>query len=171
MTDQQMNPETLAEAIAELTSDGDTFELPDGRTLRLTFEPDYDTSLEDFEDCYGRVGEPKRSYTGEDQRPESFDGNAEKISYSQGRIWWQPPTDVKRDDPAFSDLRQSVCDALDYGFHAVVVELLDGEDCYGRPIVRGSAALGGIEPLGQPDTDLLSDMIEEAMADADSHKV
>ena len=44
----------MTSALDALTDDGDRFELPDGRSLRLHIEHDPDTSINDY-GCYGRT--------------------------------------------------------------------------------------------------------------------
>lgn len=151
---------THADAVHALTDDGSTFELPDGRTLRLTITPD---DIDPFaeHDCYGRVApvRPDRHTVYAATRPDGFDGNAEKL-WSRDAYWWQPPTDApRRDDPAFGKLRALVRDVLNYGMCVVTVELLDGADAYGRPIVRDVASLGAVEPM------LSSEYLAEILAD------
>jgi hypothetical protein len=138
----------------KLADDGDTIDLEDGRKLRLRIMPDEDASVFDVP-FYGEFAWVKRdSWTGRDQeRPDNFDGNAEKMStYSDGNYWWQPPRGdyamtAKRGSKEFADFRQIVKDLVEYGFCGVVLELLDGEDTYGRNIAVEHEALWGIDSL------------------------
>lgn len=85
----------LAEAIADLTDDGDTHTLSDGRTLRLGIRPDDVSPMEQINDadCWGRVAWGVR-VPGErwERRPDGFDGAARKLADTRdGSVWWQPP--------------------------------------------------------------------------------
>jgi hypothetical protein len=140
------------ESILTMT-DGDTTELSDGRIVRLKIESD-DTNPFDNYDCYGKVAfvDDRRSNTfGEPAtRPEGFTGNAEKIWLQQngGCIWWEPPKDgPKRTDPEFASVRSMVNDLASFGMNGMVLELCDGTDAYGRPVVKDVASLWGIEPF------------------------
>lgn len=152
--------------LTELTDDGDTILLPNGRQLRLRIERDPHTTFEDY-DCYGAVGygETDRN-TGRPRRPSGFDGNAEKMSVDRGEpVWWQPPRgdyEVKRTDPAFPAFREQVRRLAESGWSVVVLEVLDGTDAYGRPIVVDVASLGAVDdvsPAYLPD--LLGEMVDE----------
>lgn len=132
-----------------LQDDGDIIDMPDGRKLRLRIVTD-DCDVMDLwtDDCYGRVEWEKRGEY--PQRPDGFDGNAEKLSIGRGndRLWWQPPADVKRSDTsAFRKLRANVTDLFEYGWQIISLEVLDGTDYYGRPIVTWADSVGGIEPF------------------------
>ena len=141
-------PEILAEA---LTDDGDTVE-HDGRTYRLRVEPDFDTRVNDF-DCYGRTEHYSHDYRyrRDTQRPADMDGNAEKLDFHDGWIWWQPPTrecGLQRDEPGFDKMREQVLDIVRWGFQVLILEQLDPDpDAYGRPVVRHVASVGGVEPF------------------------
>jgi hypothetical protein len=135
--------------LSTLEDDGDTLTLDDGRVLRLKIEVDQDASINDF-DCYGRVNMERirRNDYGHEMRPDGFTGNAEKLWYgNDGPWWWEPPVDVKRSDPVFKSLRDNVRELLEFGFKGVILELLQGEDAYHRPIVVESASLWGIDSL------------------------
>lgn len=158
-----------------LTQEGDTFELGDGRTLRLRFEPDDINPFDEF-DTYGKVAHFPTNTYGYDQagmrsnfRPDGFDGNAEKLWPPQNGdpVWWQPPSWVKRSDPGFAELRTNVCDLLAFGMQGVLVELLDGEDAYRRPIARGVAALWGLEPFIDRAylRTVVGELVDEVLAD------
>lgn len=164
------NDEILALAVDALTDDGDTFELPDGASLVLRIEPDQCADISDFADCYGRVAECSLNEWGEQtsRRPADFDGNAEKMDVRDGRVWWQPPADVKRGTDTFRQVRSAMRDLVDYGLSVAVVEYRKGTDAYGRPIVLGVDALGGLEPFaGMGDMgDYLGNMIAAAIDQA-----
>lgn len=155
---------TTDEMLDALTSDGDTFDLDDERTLRLRIRPDEDARPFEEYDCYGRVAYvDDRWHRTRDPRPSDMDGNAEKISDGRNTWWWQPPADVKRADPGFVDFRNHVKDVLAYGMVGVVVELTEGHDAYGRAIVRDVASLWGIEPF--PTTGYLREVISNLVAE------
>lgn len=132
-----------------------TATLPDGRVLRLTEEPDCDTRISDFE-CYGSV---EMCHTDRDtgqtaERPKGFDGMAEKIWDVYGTAyWWQPtprlwgiePADWYANDAMRRASRQEVIDLLSFGFKVITLELCEGTDFYGRPIVIAAQSISGVE--------------------------
>lgn len=135
--------------LSSLTDDGDTLELPDGRVLRLKIVPDEDASINDDE-FYGRVSfdRVRRNNYGNEMRPEGFTGNAEKLWYgNDGPWWWEPPVDVKRTDPQFGALRDSVRELLAFGYKGVTLELVSSCDHCHRSGVVESASLWGIDSL------------------------
>ena len=138
------------ETLDALDEDGAVVKLDDGTALRVRIEPDYDTNINDF-DCYGAVEPASTRYNDYEEgprRPDGFDGNAEKIEYARGAwMWWQPPADIPRTDPAFPKFRDAVRDILEMGFSGVILERLDGTDAYGRDIVTDVASLWGIDSL------------------------
>lgn len=161
--------------LSDLMHDGDTLELGDGVMLRLRVEPD---DIDPFEnaDCYGKIAPVERDryngYNGEKDRPDGFDGNAEKLHVpgNGGAVWWQPhPESPKRGTDEFKRERKNILDLLEYGCCGFVLELCDGEDAYHRPIVRHVASLWGIEPFpGDYAHEVVRDLyaeIEAAMAD------
>lgn len=131
----------VRDALGDLWDDGDVVEV-DGRRVRLRIEVDHDTTVDDFEDCYGLFRWERGSV-----RPAGFDGAAEVVDRDgrAGRLWWQPPADVQRGDSRFSSVRQGALDALRDGFREVILEVLDGADAYGRDVVRAFASCGGVE--------------------------
>lgn len=155
--------------LSSLADDGDTVELPDGRTLRLRIEPDQDSSAWG-EDFYGEFALVERDrWTGRDlPRPDNFDGNSEKMQLRDGDpFWWQPPRgdyelSAKRGSKEFAEFRQAVRDLVEFGFTSVGLELLDGVDAYHRPIVKDAQWLGGVDSLeGGYLQDVLSDLLAE----------
>jgi len=140
--------------LSSLTDDGDTLTLDDGRVLRLKIECDQDATINDFGDCYGISGyveNGRRNDYGYYPRPEGFTGNSEKLWWgNDGPWWWEPPTDVKRSDPVFKSLRDSVRELLEFGFKGVVLELCEGKDYYGKQIVINSASLWGCDSVDAP---------------------
>lgn len=139
--------------LTKLAHDGDTLELPDRRSLRLRIVPDEHTTINDF-DSFGRIEWCERPVlTGHAARPDGFDGNAEKLWAEQngGQFWWQPPADVPRTSEHFGALRRIVIDVVTYGYAVYMLELLEGTDAYGAPIVRDVASLWGIEPFADAE--------------------
>lgn len=127
--------------IEDLTQDGDVIDLPDGRKLRLRIQPDDTNPFTEYE-TYGKVEWANRRY--ERQRPDGFDGNAEILNGA----WWQPPADgPKRGTEEFAKFRQLVLKLIEFGMETVILEVLDGEDAYHRPIVTQVTSLGGIDSL------------------------
>ena len=132
----------------KLRTDGDTIDLNDGRVLRLRIEVDQNSTVEDSPDLYGLVGWSTTDRdTGHQRRPSNMNGSAEILRRDgHASLWWQAPADIT-DDKARRELRALVADLCDYGFKGVVLELCEGEDHYGAPIVRDSASLWGIDSL------------------------
>lgn len=150
--------EDLLDKLAELDSiDAPvSVTLSDGLVIRGTMHYDESHSLEDDGDWYGEVAPVSHrtdDYGRPMDRPRGFDGNAEKLSYDRGaQVWWQPPRDVPRGSDGFDKLRDSVLLALEFGFYGFALELCEGTDAYGRPIVREVASLWGIAPVEYPDS-------------------
>jgi hypothetical protein len=154
-----MSKETESLDLSHLEDDGDTVKLDDGRTLRLRIEVDQDTNVME-EEFFGEFAWCDRldrrhmnDYGTPAPRPDGFDGNAEKLSTSHGdRYWWQPPRGdyemtAKRGSDEFNSFRQLVMDLVEWGYKGVVLELCDGADAYGRPVVSAVASLWGIDSL------------------------
>ena len=124
----------MTSALDALTDDGDTYELPDGRMLRLHIEHDPDSDINDYE-CYGRTEQFCHRYSeGKVERPADMDGSARKIEVDQGYwMWWQPDKDMKsakawggeadQYERVFRDYLNHVTDLLRYGFRTVGVSL------------------------------------------------
>jgi hypothetical protein len=155
-----METETLGKLLAD-AGDNTIVEYA-GARWRFRVEPDYDTSINDY-DCYGRVAPVVSRYGQQQERPDGFDGGAEILSWrGHERYWWQP-YDVT-DAVYRSATRQTVCDILEYGFLMLFVERLrDEDDAYGRPVVDDYSVVGGIEPFPSDDdlSDLISDVVSE----------
>jgi len=139
--------------LSDLRDDGDTVDLPDGRTLRVRIVVDEDHSVTD-EEFWGEFEWVRGSrWDDHTRRPDGFDGNAEIFDRDHGSVlWWQPPRgdyalSYGRGTKEFAEFRQSVRDLLNYGFKGVIVELLDGFDAYQRPIVTQSESLWGIDSV------------------------
>lgn len=139
--------------LSALDEDGDTVGLADGRTLRLSILVDQDSQVTDFgPEAYGSFAWPdeyRDRNTGQPRRPDGFDGNAEKLNTISGPIWWQPSPDspLQRGTQEWSDFRTFLGDLISFGFKGVRLEILEGEDAYGRAIVRAEASLWGIDTL------------------------
>jgi hypothetical protein len=154
--------------LSRLTDDGDTVELNDGRTLRLRIESDDIDPFGEFE-VYGKVASPGRQNEyGYQTRPKGFDGNAERLYYgNSGPIWWQPsPDGPKRGTPEFAGERDMVRNLLEFGMSGYLLEILDGEDAYGRPIVGHVASLWGIEPF--PAREYQTEIVKELWSELES---
>lgn len=160
--------ETTLERLGDLATTG-TLDIGGGFTLRFRQEPDEFTTMNDF-DCYGRTEwSPNNRYTGNTHRPDGFDGMAEKLVTDRGNtLWWQPPAGCKDDrrqwhtDKTYQRaMRQTVRDIVEYGFVSYVVELVNGTDAYGRPIVVDFACVGGVEPFAEIDLGCLDDVVAQ----------
>jgi len=158
-----------------LDKDGASYDLGDGRTVRLSIEPDHDASVRDYE-CYGEVSEHAYRYTdreGRTERPDGFDGNAEKIEVDRGLwVWWQPPrgemawtepdgTPARRGSETFRKCRESVIDLLRCGFTGVVLTVTDECDCCGQDVTE-TASLWGIDSL---DDGYLADVVGDLLSE------
>lgn len=119
-------------------------------------------------DWYGSLAwvEPSRETIHARPRLDGFDGAAEKIHTRDGAIWWQPPEDARRDPALRKALRGPLVDLIEYGYCGFIVELLEGEDAYHRPIVRESASLWGVEafPTDEYRAEIVGELIDEVMA-------
>lgn len=125
--------------------------LADGPILRATLKPDEFTDINDF-DHYGNVRWVRNNYEGHSVRPSEFDGRAEIIDKNWNEaLWWQPPVDVDRNSEWFDRLRILVCEIVHFGYWGIVLELCDGQDAYGNPIVKHFASIWGIEPSSTPE--------------------
>lgn len=156
-----------------LTSDGDTYDLDDERTLRLRIEADDNNPFAET-DVYGEVihAEDRSLYeknTGRWHRPDHFTGDAEKIQGGRSdTYWWQPPKDgPKRGTPEFVKFRALVRDLIEFGSKIVVIEVMKGTDAYGRGIVIEVASLGGIDSL---DDGYLAEVVADLVTELDLFK-
>lgn len=171
------------EQLRELCDDfGSTYgapnrlELADGVELRLRFEPDCESigDLSDHGDVYGRT-EWSRDNDYGPVRPSDFTGRAEILFRDhRSSLWWEPfdPMDIPgfREQgtraQGFRDYRQNVRDIMEYGFYSLGLELCEGSDAYGRPIVTDVAWLGGIEPI--PDDAYIYSCAVDLLAELES---
>lgn len=186
-------PETLdSSAIADDLLDRQSVVLPDGRTLTLIEDPDYDWGFSDFADCYGRIAHIRRGDREYATRPDGFDGFARKVWTHDGECyWWQPPDDLRtakrenalvedahgvihRHPYAFTDpvrsLQGTVQDLLNFGCVVLTVEVDKACDDCQRPQTIGSASLGGVEAMTGRENMLyiVAELVGEALADAES---
>jgi hypothetical protein len=150
--------------LQDLVSDGKV-RLSDDIIIQWAELPDEYTSFNDY-DCYGKVEWRKPDYYGRHRRPEGFDGMAEIVWGYNEAYWWQPPADLRSGWHNYehkNHLRNCVREILAFGFYLYKVELCQGEDAYGRPIVVDFATLGGIEPLLKDDvkSEYLADLVAE----------
>lgn len=132
-------------------------ELGDGRILQFRMTPS-DLSINEWE-CYGTVEHIRHGNTA---RPKHFDGMAEKIWGYNEQYWWQPPADLRSNWHSYehkNKFRETVRNILSFGFDDYWIELCQGENAYGDPIVVDYVALGGLEPL-QDDTDMADTVVE-----------
>jgi len=145
--------------LGELSQDGDILKMDDGRALRLRVEVDQDASINDY-DSDGRVEwvrgvrdwSPVRY-----PRPDGFDGRARILIRDNGSaMWWQPYESLT--EAQIVEDAQRIVELVTFGFSGVIVEMLDGTDAYGRPIVANVASLWGISSL---DNGYLSEVVSE----------
>jgi hypothetical protein len=138
----------LADELARLEP-GEMLDMGDGRTIRYKIECDDMTDINDF-DCYGRIAWVKPHKWGtfpHAERPEGFDGSARILTVNGDAMWWQPPDDWHTlTDDVQRDVLSGLYDVLEFGFQLVTIEVCQGQDAYGRPIVVDAYALGGVEP-------------------------
>ena len=136
--------EALAAAMAALTDDGDTFELADGRSLRLRIEVDQDASINDY-DCYGKIEWIARGHH-RDPRPSGFDGKARKLWGASDPFWWQPWEGATEEQIA--EAAPQIRELAEYGFKLIGLELretlLDSRK-FEHTIVVDTAWIGGVD--------------------------
>jgi hypothetical protein len=162
------------QSISEIVSDlmaSDECEMEDGTTIRVRWEPDTDSNLMDEQgegEWCGKLAWPKRNRDlGRDERPDGFTGGAEIIRLRDGNVWWEVPVDLRGEAnrEARDSHRRAITDLLEYGYDVAVVEVCEGTDVYGRPIVRNVASIGGVE-FGTDDVgrrEILGDLVREVL--------
>lgn len=161
-----MTATTLTHPLDTLTDDGDTHTLPDGRTLRVRILPDHDYRVTDDSDWFGALAPVTldRCTGWHDGRPAGFDGAAVIITDHHGdRWWWQAPDDVRANPDRMTAMRACLVDALTYGASVVMLDLCDGTDAFGAPIVRHYVCIGGV--LDAYDTDVLREVLSDLLDD------
>jgi hypothetical protein len=163
---------TLTHPLDSLTDDGATHTLPDGRTLRVRILPDHDYTVAGDGDWFGAI-EPVTiaPWSGRhDGRPAGFDGAAVIITDHHGdRWWWQAPADVRVNPDSMTAMRACLVDALTYGASVVMLDLCDGTDAFGAPIVRHYVCTGSVLDAHDPVTlrDVLGDLLCELCDETD----
>lgn len=143
----------LAAAQEALTSDGDTFELADGRSLRLRISHDEGASINDYESD-GRIEWTRDNDYGH-VRPADFDGSARVIQTDGGSaLWWNPPgkeiTGKGWDAETMQTEEARIRDLIEYGFSYVSLELLETvtDSQGGEHIVTvAEGGLGGVDEM------------------------
>jgi hypothetical protein len=126
-------------------------ELPNGQSVRCISSPDEFTDINDDE-FFGRLEWVRKSSNlyGDNRttRPDWCDGNAEIIDREHFSVlWWQPSSDAKRGTDEFTRLRRSLMDIVNYGYQVITLELREGTDAYGRPIVIDVESEMGVEAM------------------------
>lgn len=152
--------DTEREAITTMTDDDDVTKLDDGRIVRLRIEPDSDASINDY-DSDGRI-EWTRGNSYGPVRPSDFTGRAQILDRNNGyHLWWEPYHDLTENQ--IRSERPRIRDLVEYGFCGYILELCDGTDAYGRPIVVDTASLWGIEPFADAayTRELLGDLLAD----------
>lgn len=144
--------------LSTLRYDGDTIDLGNGRSLRLSIEPDQDTSVNDDSVCYGQV-----QWTNGD-RPESFTGLARIIERDRGsNLWWQP-WDGATEQQA-TEFLPTLVELITYGFSVVGLHLRETiSDSLGHDhtVTIDSTYLGGVDDISSNYLpEILSGMIHE----------
>ncbi len=149
---------TTLDKLQTLDGDGAKVTLAGDYILRLRISGDEFMTIDDFEDFYGRVTPQNKR---DSRRPEGFNGRARKITNPSGTYWWQPPADVA--DDQLAELKRSVAQLIEYGFISVTLELIQGQDGYGRPIVREHVSTFGVEWDASPSdiARIACDLFEE----------
>lgn len=154
----------LAEATAALTDDGDTFELADGRSLRLRIDVDQDASINDV-DCYGKIEWIQRGHH-QDPRPLGFDGRARKLWGASDPFWWQPWEGAT--DAEIAEFVPQIQELAEYGFKLVGLELretlLDSRK-FEHTTVVDTAWLGGVDAF-YPE--LIGELVAELRSGAEA---
>jgi hypothetical protein len=139
----------------------------DGRTYRARTEPDEDQSINDYESD-GRT-EWSRRRDGYSVRPDGFTGRARILIHDgHSDLWWEPPGPdiigpVPWDQATLDKEASRVRRLCEYGFIGIILERLEGEDAYHKPIVADDASLWGIE--WDADDDYLATVLSDLLAE------
>lgn len=156
--------EELREALAESLYGAPVTAEYAGKVYRCSVGPDEYASVMDDGDWYGALAPiTDRWYHFPPTRPDGFDGRARKIHTRDGDYWWQPPADVT--DEHLSAMRENLTELLEWGYSTVALELLDGTDAYGSPIVVQVASLGAVDLTGNEPADVLGDVLGDLLAE------
>lgn len=170
MTTETLDITGLAGRLAEMEP-AEVLDIGGGRSVAYLVEFDQFATLNDF-DNYGRTEWVKPDRWGlypHAERPEGFDGSACILSAGGESVWWQPPDDWKT---LTTDTQRRVLEAvyriLECGFQVVTVELYEGQDHYGKPVVRNACSYGGVEPWEYGDLStllmVLPDLLGEVLS-------
>lgn len=159
-----MNTNELSELAHALVKD-ESANLEQGYSLRFSVEPDDLNPLDDMGEgtWSGRVEEVAFGRTQPAERPEGFNGRARKIQ--NGFYWWQPPESLP--DCDLDKVQGAIENLLNYGYCAVIVELLHATEAHGAPMLVETSAVGGVEPFRSDDdmADIVTDLLAELLAD------
>lgn len=143
--------------LSGLRYDGDTIDIGNGRSLRLSIEPDQDTSVNDYDSC-GTI-----EWTNGD-RPSNFTGLARIIERDRGsNLWWQPWDGATEQEA--TEFLPTLTELITYGFSVVGLHLTETiTDSLGHDhtVTVDSTYLGGVDdtsPAYLPS--ILSEMIHE----------
>jgi hypothetical protein len=121
-TDYRAIAEMLCATLHDTTT---TTTLDDGRRVRVSIEPDPFGGFGDEQDFYGEVIE-----TRDNTRPAHFDGASRKFRHRHGFVWWQPPTDARRDPDVLESLAKRVQDYfLERWYYASVTVEVTSPPC------------------------------------------
>ena len=152
-------------ALASLAHDGDTYKDDNGRTFRLSIDPDEYISVNDF-DCYGKIAPVTFDrWSGRDlPRPRGFTGRARKIQVDRGDwVWWEPSEDVPTDKIA--DEARGITRLLQEGFYVVTLTVLAPCVCHRgacRDCEVARVSLGGIDSL---ENGYLADVVDDLLSE------
>lgn len=124
--------ETATTIAANLTHDGDTFTMDDGREVELRVQTDEYMSIMDEQGPGMWCGQLEWTHQTNDYgwpiRPEWADGGAEILRRERGDVlWWRPLDDCLKDRTIRDAVRSTVLELLEYGYSIVTVEV-DGYD-------------------------------------------
>lgn len=170
METQLLDCRAIASDLAELDP-GELLPIGDGVSVRYLTEVDDFSTVNDF-DYLGRIAPVERDrYYGvypHAPRPDGFDGSAKILTINGEATWWQPPTGWHT---TTDETKRAVLDTLyriiESGFQVVTVEVVEGNDHYGRPIVRNAYSLCGVEPWAYNDrgslVEVLCDLVGEVL--------
>ena len=152
-----MSNDTTTPDLSTLLHDGDTVDLPDGRSLHLQVSHDDFADWNDQMDaeCFGVVKwtSVHDGDNGHAPRPDDFDGAARKIIVDYPHVcWWQPPTakaiGTVWDAETFDKEARRVAECVNYGWKVVTLTIRETvTDSRGgkHTVDLDSASLGGVE--------------------------
>lgn len=155
--------DAISEAMDRWGEPSDPVKLPDGSEYIVTVMLDENAGLEEYGDWYGRL---KWGDYHHRQRPDGFDGAAEKISMRDGFLWWQPPEDVKSAPERREWIRERVQGYyLDHWIYVGLVVTLYSAPCpkCGER-AEHQASLWGIE--SDADHSYIREVVSELLSEA-----